>query len=41
MPEGSSIVGLGIEEGLGFSGGSRLGFGLGLGPRRLQALNPQ
>ena len=43
MPEGGSIVGLGIEAGLGFSGGSRFGIGLGLGfgPRRLQAPNAQ
>ena len=43
MPEGSSIPGLGIEAGLFFGGGSRfgVGLGLGLGPRRLQAPNPQ
>ena len=39
MPEGGSNAGLGIEAGLGFGGGSR--FGVGLGPRRLQARNPQ
>ena len=43
MPEVTSIAGLGIEAGLGFSGGSRIGIGLRLGlcPKRLQALNPQ
>ena len=41
MPEGGSTPGFGFEAGLGFSGGSRFGVGLGLGPRRLQARNPQ
>ena len=41
MPEGGSPPGFGFEAGLGFSGGSRFGVGLGLGPRRLQARNPQ
>ena len=43
MPEGDSNAGLGIEAGLGFVGGSRfgVGIGLGLGPRRFQAPNPQ
>ena len=43
MPEGSSIPELGIEAGLGFGGESwfGVGLGLGLGPRRLQAPNPQ
>ena len=43
MPESGSVAGLGFEEDLGFGGGSwfRVGLGLGLGLRRLQALNPQ
>ena len=41
MQEGGSIAGLGIEAGLGFGEGSRFGLGLGLGPRSLQAPNPQ
>ena len=43
MPQGGSSAGLGFEAGFGFGGGSRFGVGLGLGvrPRKLQALNPQ
>ena len=43
MPEGDSMAGLGIREGLGFGGGSQIRAGLGLvfGPRMLQAPNPQ
>ena len=43
MPEGGSNAGLGIEGGLGFGEGSwfRVGLGLGVGPRTLQAPNPQ
>ena len=43
MRQGSSSAGVGFQAGLGFGGGSRFGLGLGLalGPRGLQALNPQ
>ena len=43
MPEGGSIARLGFEACVDFSGGSQIGVGLGLwlGPRRLQAPNPQ
>ena len=43
MPERGSFAVLGIEAGLGFGGGSRFAvrLGLGLGPRQLQAPNPQ
>ena len=43
MSEGPSNAGFRIEAGLGFGGGSRFGvwLGLGLGPRRFQAPNPQ
>ena len=43
MRRGGSTVGLGFEAGLGFGGGSWFGVGLelGLGPRKLQARNPQ
>ena len=43
MRQGVSSVRGGIEAGLGFGGGSRfdVGLGLELGPKRLQAPNPQ
>ena len=41
MPEGGSTPGFGFEAGLGFSGGSRFGVGLGLAPWRLWVVTPE